>query len=245
MESHERRHLFRFDSPPSIRSSAMSALRFPKDLAAAIRPPCQPGRPFKIEAYVSRILHFMIVSMDAAANSHLAPLACLPASDSFRRRVRSGAGTASRQLQHIRLGRAATSGNRACTSRRYRSRAGCRRRLRARRSDGNRCCRKRGNRCRSRLERRAVRLEHVPRDFVHVETAGEQVVLIFAAETRRFIAVSPHGGGGAEVRQHRHQVAGAFMVVDHVVIFAVNAAVDRVDEAVAFAAAGDAGRTSS
>ena len=52
---------------------------------------------------------------------------------------------------------AARSGSRACTSRRCRPRAGCRRRLRARRSGGSRGCRRRGNRCRCVVKRRAVR----------------------------------------------------------------------------------------
>ncbi len=49
----------------------------------------------------------------------------------------------------------------------------------------------------------------------------------------------PHGGGGAEVDEDGHEVgAGADVPVEDAVDLAVNAAVDRVDQAVALAVAG-------
>ena len=83
--------------------------------------------------------------------------------------------------------------------------------------------------------------EDVPADLVHVEVAGEQIVLIVRAEGVGFVAVSPHGAAGPMCRQHRHHLgAGPFVsgLEDRVVDLAVDAAVDRVDQAVALAAAG-------
>ena len=115
--------------------------------------------------------------------------------------------------QHVRLVAAARSGSRACTSRRCRRRAGCRRRLRARRSDENRGCRLTRKSSSWVVKVAPLRVEDVPRDLVHVEQAGEQVVLIFRAEDRRLVARQAARGGGAEVRQDRHELRAGPLVV--------------------------------
>ena len=142
--------------------------------------------------------------------------------------------------------RAARSGNRACTSRRCRRRAGCRRRPRARRSDGSRGLLE-TRKSDSRLVKVApLGVEHVARHLPQVEQRGEEVVAILRAERARLVPVRPAGHGRAEVRHHRHQVAGARMAVDDRVRLAVDAAVDRVDRSRRAArAAGARGRSRS
>ena len=90
-------------------------------------------------------------------------------------------------------------------------------------------------------ERRSLGRQDVPADLVQVEVAGEQVVLIFLAEGVRLVAGQAARGGRAQVQQDRHDLGAGPLVgglEDRVVDLAVDAAVDRVDQAVALAAAG-------
>ena len=88
--------------------------------------------------------------------------------------------------------------------------------------------------------------QDVPADLVQVEVAGEEVVLIVLAEGVGLVAGQPARGGRAQVQQDRHDLGAGPLVgglEDRVVDLAVNAAVDRVDQAVALAAAGMLRRT--
>ena len=129
-----------------------------------------------------------------------------PTACSNRVSCRAGRRFASRQyVAHDRshpahpVCRAATSGSRACTSRRYRPRAGCRRRLPIHRWDGNRGCRSSESLHRAIVKRCAIGRQHVTRDLVQVEAGGEDVVLILGAEVGRFVAAparkAPRGPG--------------------------------------------------
>ena len=83
--------------------------------------------------------------------------------------------------------------------------------------------------------------QDVPADLVQVEVAGEQVVLIGLAEGVGFVAGQPAGGGRPHVQQRRHDFGAGPLVgglEDRVVHLSVDAAVNRVDQAVALAAAG-------
>ena len=81
-------------------------------------------------------------------------------------------------------------------------------------------------------------LQHVPRDLAHVEQGGKQVVLKAIAQLVRFRQHQAAGDGRIQVRQHGHHWPRARVILDDTVYFAVNAAVDGVDQAVAPAAAG-------
>ena len=90
----------------------------------------------------------------------------------------------------------------------------------------------------NRAERRAFQDEFVPLHTVQVELTGKQVAGEAVAEYGRLVKLQPTRRGRAEVGQHRHQFAGARMVVQHTVPLAVDAAVYGVDQAVAPAAGG-------
>src|SRR5205807_7661061 len=79
--------------------------------------------------------------------------------------------------------------------------------------------------------------QDVASDLVHVEETGEQVVLELRTEGAGVIASQATGGRGAQVRHYRHERrTRPRMVVDHVMIFAIDAAVDGMNDAVAFSA---------
>ena len=83
------------------------------------------------------------------------------------------------------------------------------------------------------LEGSATGLEHVAGDLVQVEEAGEEIVLIILAEAARSIAGQTAGCGRAEMRQNGHEIASPLVALDDVVHLAVDATVNRVNEAVA------------
>ena len=156
-------------------------------------------------------------------------------------RARADAADAVDRAEHVGLRRAARSGSRACTSRRCRPRAGCRRRPRARRSGGSRGCRRRGSRSRRVVKVAPVGLEDVPGDLLQVEAGRRRGCRgTPVPKALRLVARQPAGGGGAEVGRGpasgRARSAGG--PSSDVVDLAVDAAVDRVDQAVALAAAG-------
>ena len=81
----------------------------------------------------------------------------------------------------------------------------------------------------------------MPADLVQVEVTGEEIVLIRLAEGVGFVAGEPAGSGRAHVQEGRHDFRARPFVSgleDRVVDLAVDAAVDRVDQTVALAAAG-------
>ena len=85
------------------------------------------------------------------------------------------------------------------------------------------------------------RREDMPADLVQVEVAGEEIVLIGLAEGVGLVASQPAGSGRPHVQKRRHDFgAGPFVsgLEDRVVDLSVDAAVNRVDQAVALAAAG-------
>ena len=85
---------------------------------------------------------------------------------------------------------------------------------------------------------RAVGREDVARDFAEVEIGGEKITPPFVApavETRHFQTA---GGAGAEVRHHGHERAGARVAFERAVLFAPHAAVNGVEDAVAFSVGG-------
>ncbi len=70
-------------------------------------------------------------------------------------------------------------------------------------------------------------------DFLHIEQAGEDVVLIGAAESAGFVAVQSTGSSGSKVGEHRHNSRpGPAMIVDDIPGLAIDTAVNVVDEAV-------------
>ena len=75
-------------------------------------------------------------------------------------------------------------------------------------------------------------------DLAQVEVAREQVVRPVRAKDARAIHGQPARGGRAGVIHHRHEVAGARVAVERGLLLAINAAVNRVQQAVALAAAG-------
>ena len=88
------------------------------------------------------------------------------------------------------------------------------------------------------IERGAPRFEHMTGDLVQVEEAGEEVVLVFLPEHRRGVTRQTARRGRPELREHGHEVAGAWMVVENVVVLSVDTAIDGMDQAIALAAAG-------
>src|SRR3954468_23062449 len=84
-----------------------------------------------------------------------------------------------------------------------------------------------------RRERRAVGHQLMPDNLVKVEVAGKEVVLESAAKERAAAGGQPARGGGAFVNEDGHDVAGHLVAGEHVVFLAVDAAVDRVDQAIA------------
>ena len=79
----------------------------------------------------------------------------------------------------------------------------------------------------------------MPGDLVQVEEGGEEVVLVLRTESARLVAGQAAGRGGSQVSEHRHELgSGPLVLVDRCVVFAVDAAVDGMDQAVALAAAG-------
>ena len=77
------------------------------------------------------------------------------------------------------------------------------------------------------------------RDLLQVEQRREEVVLVLRPESRRLIAVQPAGSRRPQVREHGHERrAGPFVLINRIVILAVDAAIDDVNQAVALAAGG-------
>ena len=136
--------------------------------------------------------------------------------------------------------RAATSGSRACTSRRCRPRAGCRRRPRARRSGGSRGCRETRKSSSCVVKVAPLGRQDVPGDLLQVEAGRRTGCRGTPGRRRPTRSGQAARGGGAEVRRapasRRGRSAGGSSI--DVVDLAVDAAVDRVDQAVALAAAG-------
>ena len=81
-------------------------------------------------------------------------------------------------------------------------------------------------------ERRGVRSQNCPRHLADVETTGEQVVPEIAAENVRFVSDKTAGGRRPEMHQRRHQLTCQLVTGNHSVRFTVNAAVNRVNQAV-------------
>src|SRR5688572_30640395 len=76
----------------------------------------------------------------------------------------------------------------------------------------------------------------MPADLSQVELAGEHVVLILAAELIRFQPMEPAGRRRPLVYEHGHEIGRSpFMdwLVDCVLIFAIDAAIDGVNQPVA------------
>ena len=71
-----------------------------------------------------------------------------------------------------------------------------------------------------------------------IEGRGEQVARELLPEADTRMAMEAAGRGGAEMGEGREEVAGAGVPVEHSGILAVDAAVEGVDQAVAFASAG-------
>ena len=87
-----------------------------------------------------------------------------------------------------------------------------------------------------RAERRAILRERVARDAAHIKLRAEQI----PAHPERLAAqyLQPARRRRAEVRHDRHQLASARVSIEDAVLFAPHAAIDRVQDAVALAAAG-------
>ena len=76
------------------------------------------------------------------------------------------------------------------------------------------------------------------RDLVHVKQASEEIVLVLGSEDVRLVADQATRGRRSKMSQDGHQIrTGPGMVIDDVVILAVDTAVDGMDQAVTEAAA--------
>src|SRR5438067_990167 len=85
-------------------------------------------------------------------------------------------------------------------------------------------------------EARSVRFQNMASYFVQIKQGREQIVLEIIAQNPRSIAGEAAGSRRPKMRQHRHEVASAFVTVEHVVHLSIDPAVDRVDDAVALPA---------
>src|SRR5689334_7184500 len=73
----------------------------------------------------------------------------------------------------------------------------------------------------------------MPRHLAQIELAGKEILAVRVAEHARLVLRETTGRRRSQVRQHRHQFAGACMPFEHAMILAVDAAVNGMDQSVA------------
>src|SRR5262245_40589446 len=80
--------------------------------------------------------------------------------------------------------------------------------------------------------RGARRLQNVSRHLPKIELAEKQVVAVLMTENIGIVALQSTGRRRAQRVENRHELTGPRMTVEHTVLLAIHAAVDRVNQAV-------------
>src|SRR5688500_5226372 len=90
-----------------------------------------------------------------------------------------------------------------------------------------------------RAERGARRFEYMPTDLVQVKLSRKQIAFKLVTKRLRLIQYKPRRHRRTEMRQRWHELGACpFVFIDHFVVLAVDASINRVNHGVALSTPG-------